>query len=94
MRPPLLLSRTPEAEYRAVIRLDPNEPRANWGLSEVLEKRGDMDGANHETREYIRKGDPDNDGEARVAVLCSRGGRDVYGGALHGMAFLCESEPM
>ena len=58
-----------EEHLQTAIRLDPNIAPAHFGLAGVLEKRGDLDGAMHEMREYIRKGDPDRDGEAHLAEL-------------------------
>ena len=58
-----------EAIYREALRVDPKDARLHWDLADVLEKRGDLDGAMHEMREYIRKGNPDNDGEERLAEL-------------------------
>ena len=54
----------------AAIRLDPKGALAHWPLSAVLEKRGDVDDAIVEVREFIRKGGhPGFDGEARLAKL-------------------------
>ena len=60
-----------EEMYRKAIELDPNvgEGRIWWGLSECLEKKNDIPGAIEAIEEYIRRGDPDNDGEARLAKL-------------------------
>ena len=58
--------------YRKAIELDPKHASVHWNLSTLLETRGDVEGAIRETREYIRKGDPDNDGEARVEKLLAK----------------------
>ena len=61
------LNRTIEA-----IKADPKFANVHWNLAGLLEKRDDFDGAIREIREYIRKGDPDNDGEARLAKLLKK----------------------
>ena len=61
-----------EAMYRKAIELEPERVNAHWNLSILLETRGDVEGAIRETREYIRKGDPENDGEARVKKLLAK----------------------
>ena len=58
-----------EAKYRKAIERAPKKAGLHWNLSLLLEKRGDVKGAIRETQEYIRKGDPDNDGEARLQKL-------------------------
>ena len=58
-----------EEHLRAAIRLDPKNVDAHRGLAGVLKERGDFDGAIREMLEYVRKGDPDNDGEARREAL-------------------------
>ena len=58
-----------EAIYRKAIELDPEDTNTHWYLSKALEKRGDIDGAIRETREYVRKGDPDEDGDERITEL-------------------------
>ena len=58
-----------EAMYRKAIELDPEDAHVHRNFSKALEKRGDIDGAIRETREYIRKGDPDEDGDERVTEL-------------------------
>ena len=59
-----------EAMYRKAIELDPKDALAHHNLSLLLEKRGDVEGAIRETREFIRKGGhPGVDGEARVERL-------------------------
>ena len=43
--------------------------RAYYGLGNISEKRNDIPGAIKFTEEYIRRGDPDDDGEERLATL-------------------------
>ena len=58
-----------EASHREAIRVNPKYANAHWNLSTILEKRGDLDAAIEEARAYIDNGNPDNDGEARLAEL-------------------------
>ena len=57
--------------YRKTIELDPShsEGRVWFSLSHCLEKKNDIIGAIKATEEYIRRGDPDGDGEYRLAEL-------------------------
>ena len=62
-----------ERHYRKAIELDPKDTEAHWNLSNLLEKqRDDILGAIKAVEEYIRRGNPDNDGEQRLARLRSQ----------------------
>ena len=54
---------------REAVELAPGDALPCWNLSTILEKQGDMAGAIELTEEYIRRGDPDADGEERLAEL-------------------------
>ena len=58
-----------EKHFRATIRLEPNYALPHRGLSFILERRDDLDGAIREMLDYTRKGDPGGDGKATVAEL-------------------------
>ena len=45
-----------EASYREAVRLDPKKTNARYYLSLSLEKRGDVDGAIAEMREFVQLG--------------------------------------
>ena len=62
-----------EKHFRAANRLDPNDPVPHRGLSEILQKQNDLDGAIREMLEYVRlSGDPDGGGKAQVAALLEK----------------------
>ena len=61
-----------ERSYNAAIDADPKHSNAHWNLSTLLEKRGDVDGAIREIREFVRKGDDAPGGEARLAKLLAK----------------------
>ena len=58
-----------ETSVRIAIEIDPNEAIAHFTLGEILEKKNDIPGAIDAIKEYIRRGDPDNDGEQQLATL-------------------------
>ena len=59
-----------ETHYRKAIELDPKWTNACWNLSRLLERqRNDIPGAIEAMEEYIRRGNPDNDGEQELARL-------------------------
>lgn len=59
-----------EEMYRKAIALDPKHTSACWNLSRILEnQRNDIPGAIQFTEKYIQGGNPDNDGERRLAKL-------------------------
>ena len=59
-----------ETHYRKAIELDPKWTNACWNLSDILERqRNDIPGAIEAMEEYIRRGNPDNDGEQELARL-------------------------
>ena len=59
-----------EKLYRKAIELDPKQTNACWNLSDILERqRNDIPGAIEAMEEYIRRGNPDNDGEQELARL-------------------------
>jgi Tfp pilus assembly protein PilF len=59
-----------EREWRAALRIDPNDVDSHWNLHRVYCTKGDREGAMHEVREFIRCGGrPGVDGEARLAQL-------------------------
>ena len=59
-----------EKMYRKAIELDPRNAYPCWYLSTLLEDhKNDIPGAIEATEEYIRRGDPDNDGEERLEKL-------------------------
>ena len=59
--------------FESALRSDPGNADARWNLSSLLEREGDLAGAERETRAYIEKcGNPDGDGEARLAWLESK----------------------
>jgi len=58
-----------EKMYRKAIELNPKFAYACWNLSDLLEKKNDIPGAIKAVEEYIRRGNPDNDGEQRLAKL-------------------------
>ena len=49
--------------------LDPEHAMAYWNLSGLLKRKHDIPGAIEAMEEYIRRGNPDNDGEQRLAYL-------------------------
>jgi tetratricopeptide (TPR) repeat protein len=56
--------------YRKAIELDPKITPPLWNLSLILEnQKNDLPGAIEAMEEYIRRGNPDNDGEQRLATL-------------------------
>ena len=61
-----------EQQSRLAIKLDRNHALAHWNLSTLLEKRGDLRGAIDAVKGYIAAGNPDNDGEQRLAGLESK----------------------
>jgi Tfp pilus assembly protein PilF len=59
-----------EELYRKAIALDPKQTNACWNLSAILERqRSDIPGAIKAVEEYIRRGNPENDGEQDLARL-------------------------
>ena len=57
-------------EFRSTLRIDPNDAGVLWGLHHTLIVKGDMEGAVHAVREFIRcGGHPEIDGEGRLAKL-------------------------
>ena len=58
-----------ELHYRKAIELDPEHAMAYWNLSGLLKRKHDIPGAIEAMEEYIRRGNPDNDGEQRLAYL-------------------------
>ena len=59
-----------EELYRKAIALDPKQTNACWNLSAILERqRNDIPGAIKAVEEYIRRGNPENDGEQDLARL-------------------------
>ena len=59
-----------EKMYRKAIELNPKHAVACWNLSRLLEnQKNDIPGAIKAVEEYIRRGDPDNDGEERLEKL-------------------------
>ena len=58
-----------ELHYRKAIELDPEWANACWNLSGLLKRKNDIPGAIEAMEEYIRRGNPDNDGEQRLAYL-------------------------
>ena len=58
-----------EASYRRAIEIDPKYALAHWNLSTLLEAKGDVKGAIASTEGYIAAGNPDNDGDQRLAKL-------------------------
>ena len=59
-----------ERLYRKAIELDPKNVNAHWDLSRFLEnQKNDIPGAIKAVEEYIRRGNPDNDGEQRLEKL-------------------------
>ena len=59
-----------EWHYRKAIELDPRDAYPCWSLNLLLEsQRNDIPGAIKAVEEYIRRGNPDNDGEERLATL-------------------------
>ena len=62
-----------EKMYRKAIDLDSKKTDACWNLSFILEdQKNDIPGAIKAVEEYIRRGNPDNDGEQRLARLRSQ----------------------
>ena len=59
-----------EKMYRKAIELDPKYTSPLWNLSILLEEQeNDIPGAIEFTEKYIQAGNPDNDGEQRLATL-------------------------
>ena len=59
-----------ERHYRKAIELNPKQTHACWNLSDLLEdERNDIRGAIEAIEEYIRRGNPGNDGEQELARL-------------------------
>ena len=58
-----------EEHYRATAQLDPKNAYVHRDLAGIFRKRCDLDGAIREMLEYVRKGDPDGDGEATLKQL-------------------------
>ena len=59
-----------ERHYRKAIELNPKQTHACWNLSDLLEdERNDIRGAIEAIEEYIRRGNPGNDGHQRLRFL-------------------------
>jgi len=58
-----------EAAYRTAITLDPKHATVHMNLSYVLQNQGSLTGAIDATHDYIRAGNPHNDGEQRLVRL-------------------------
>ena len=59
-----------ERHHRKAIELNPKDAYTCWHLSKLLEnQKNDIPGAIKAVEEYIRRGDPDNDGEERLGKL-------------------------
>ena len=58
-----------EQMYRKALELIPRVAKLHFILGTVMEKNGNIPGAIKAVEEYIRLGNPDNDGEQRLATL-------------------------
>ena len=58
-----------EKEIREAIKIAPQDAIYHWTYGGILEAKNDIPGAIDAIEEYIRRGDPDNDGEQRLAKL-------------------------
>ena len=57
--------------YQAAIAIDASLADAHWNMSILYERCGDWDRASRALHDYIRSGDPDGDGDGRLAHLQS-----------------------